>query len=479
MGSSSVRIRNLSKSFGKVKALDGVSVEISEGEIFGIYGADGAGKTTLERILCTLLKPDGGTCSIFGLDLISDRQEIRKLIGFVPSSFSLYTDLSVEENIRFHTELFGLPFNKDDGMIAPIYRQLAPFSDRLSGKLSGGMKQKLALCCALINKPRLLILDEPTTGIDAVSRRELIDVLKLLHTDFGTTIIISSPYRNEIMMCDRAVLIEDGRIVRVGEPLEILPPEEVTACGANGQLGTGKAIEVSGLTKRFGSFTAVEGISFNVRKGEIFGFLGANGAGKTTAIRMLCGLSVPTAGTGRIAGLDLNRDYEKIKNKIGYMSQRDCLPPDLTIRENLRLIAGMYGMRKKDADKRIDECLVGIGLENYADRMFGSLPLGWKRRVGFAAAAVHQPEILFLDEPTSGVDVEARKQIWDIIRTEAGRGTTILVTTHNMEEALWCDRQSIMVDGSIKAIGDLRSLVRTGVSPDFDDVFDLVTQANL
>lgn len=274
-------------------------------------------------------------------------------------------------------------------------------------------------------------------------------------------------------------LIENGRIVRVGDPSEILPPEEVTICDANGQLGDDNAIEVSGLTKRFGSFTAVDGISFNVRKGEIFGFLGANGAGKTTAIRMLCGLSKPTSGIGKIAGLDLNRDYEKIKSHIGYMSQRDCLPPDLTVRENLRLIAGMYGMRRKDADRRIDDCLARIGLENYADRMFGSLPLGWKRRVGFAAATVHQPEILFLDEPTSGVDVVARKQMWDIIRAEAGRGTTILVTTHNMEEALWCDRQSIMVNGSIKAKGDLRSLVRTGVSPDFDDVFDLITQANI
>ena len=479
MGNCSVSIKDLSKSFGKVKALDGVSLEVKEGEIFGIYGADGAGKTTLERILCTLLKPDSGSVNVFGFDLVKGRMEIRKFIGFVPSTFSLYTDLSVEENISFHTNLFGLPFDKDDGMIAPIYRQLAPFSGRLARNLSGGMKQKLALCCALINKPRLLILDEPTTGIDAVSRKELIDVLNLLNKDFGTTIIISSPYRNEIMMCDRATLIKEGKIVQLGIPSEILPPEEVTIDDANEQVDTENAIEVSGLTKCFGSFTAVNGISFNVRKGEIFGFLGANGAGKTTAIRMLCGLSKPISGTGMIAGLDLNRDYEKIKEHIGYMSQRDCLPTDLTIRENLRLIAGMYGMRRKDADKRIDDCLVRIGLENYADRMFGSLPLGWKRRVGFAAAALHQPEILFLDEPTSGVDVEARKQIWNIIRAEAGRGTTILVTTHNMEEALWCDRQSIMVDGTIKAMGDLRSLVRAGVSPDFDDVFDLITQADL
>ena len=479
MGNGSVSIKDLCKSFGKVKALDGVSLEIREGEIFGFYGADGAGKTTLARILCTLMKPDSGSCSIFGMDLAKDKREIRRLIGFVPSTFSLYTDLSVEENIVFHTNLFGLPFDRDDGMIAPIYRQLAPFSDRLARNLSGGMKQKLALCCALINRPRLLMLDEPTTGIDAVSRKELIDVLKLLNKDFGTTIVISSPYRNEILMCGRVALIENGGIVRVGTPSEILPPEDVTIFDANDQLGEGNAIEVSGLTKRFGNFTAVDGISFHVRKGEIFGFLGANGAGKTTAIKMLCGLSAPTSGMGKIAGLDLNKDYDKIKNHIGYMSQRDCLPPDLTVRENLRFIAGMYGMRKKEADKKIDDCLARIGLEKYADRMFGSLPLGWKRRVGFAAATVHQPEILFLDEPTSGVDVEARKQIWHIIRMEAGRGMTILVTTHNMEEALWCDRQSIMVDGTIRAMGDLRKLVRTGVSPDFDDVFDLITQANL
>ena len=479
MGNDTVAIKDMSKSFGKIKALDGVSLEVKEGEIFGIYGADGAGKTTLERILCTLQKPDCGICSIFGFDLLKDRSEIRKLIGFVPSTFSLYPDLTVEENISFHTRLFGFTFDKDDGMIAPIYRQLAPFSDRLSGRLSGGMKQKLALCCALINKPKLLILDEPTTGIDAVCRKDLIDLLKLINKDFKTTIIISSPYRNEIMMCDRAALIAQGRIIKVGPPSSILPLEEMIISEAQAQLYDENVIEVEGLTKRFGSFTAVNNISFNVRKGEIFGFLGANGAGKTTAIRMLCGLSVPSAGTGRIAGLDLNKDYEKIKERIGYMSQRDCLPSDLTVRENLRLIAGMYGIRRKEADKRIDDCLLRIGLENYADRMFGSLPLGWKRRVSFAAAAIHHAEIMFLDEPTSGVDVEARNQMWDIIRAEAGRGTTILVTTHNMEEAMWCDRQSIMVDGSIKAMGDLRFLVKAGVSPDFDDVFDLIVQANL
>ena len=479
MGNCSVSIKNLSKSFGKVKALDGVSLDVKEGEIFGIYGADGAGKTTLERILCTLLKPDSGSADIFGFDLLKDRKEIRKLIGFVPSTFSLYMDLSVEENIRFHTNLFGLPFDKDDGMIAPIYSQLAPFSDRLARNLSGGMKQKLALCCALINKPRLLMLDEPTTGIDATSRKDLTDVLKLLNKEFGTTIIISSPYSNEIKMCHRASLIEDGRIVRVGDPLEVLPPEEVTISDVNGQLGDDNVIEVSGLTKRFGSFTAVDGISFNVRKGEIFGFLGANGAGKTTAIRMLCGLSKPTFGIGRIAGIDLNKNYEEIKFHIGYVSQKDCLPGDLTVRENLRMAAGIYGIGRKEADRRIDECLGMLGLADYANRLFGGLPLGWKRRISFAAAAIHQPEILFLDEPTSGVDVEARKQMWDIIRAEAARGTTILVTTHNMEEVLWCDRQSIMVNGCIKAMGDLRSLVRSGISPDFDDVFDLITQASL
>lgn len=479
MGNCSVSIKDLSKSFGKVKALDGVSLEVKEGEIFGIYGADGAGKTTLERILCTLLKPDSGSVNVFGFDLVKGRMEIRKFIGFVPSTFSLYTDLSVEENISFHTNLFGLPFDKDDEMIAPIYRQLAPFSDRRAGKLSGGMKQKLALCCALINKPRLLVLDEPTTGIDATSRKDLIDCLELLNGQFGTTVIISSPYRNEIMMCDRAVLIEDGRIVRMGVPSEILPPDEVTIGDANEQFGAENAIEVSGLTKRFGSFTAVNGISFNVRKGEIFGFLGANGAGKTTAIRMLCGLSKPTSGTGRIAGIDLNKDYEEIKSHIGYVSQRDCLPADLTVRENLRMSAGIYGIGRKEADLLIDECLQRLGLADYAERLFGGLPLGWKRRVSFASAVIHNPAVLLLDEPTSGVDVVARKQIWDIIRSEAGRGTTILVTTHNMEEALWCDRQSIMVDGAIKAMGDLRELVRSGVSPDFDDVFDLITQANL
>ena len=234
-------------------------------------------------------------------------------------------------------------------------------------------------------------------------------------------------------------------------------------------------LEVEGLTKCFGKFTAVDHISFHVRKGEIFGFLGANGAGKTTAIRMLCGLSKPTSGTGKIAGIDLNKDYEKIKFHIGYVSQRDCLPTDLTVRENLRLAAGIYGIGRKEADNRIDECLRRLGLADYADRLFGGLPLGWKRRVSFAAAMMHDPAVLFLDEPTSGVDVIARKQIWDIIRAVAARGTTIIVVTHNMEEVLWCDRQCIMVDGVIKAMGDLRTRVKEGDS-DFYEVFEQVTQ---
>lgn len=479
MGDGSVSIRGLSKGFGFVKALDAVSLEIARGEKFGLYGADGCGKTTLERIICTLTRPDGGSCSVFGLDAVKDRRQIRRLIGFVPSTFSLYPDLTVEENLKFHTGLSGLTFDKDDGMIAPLYRQLAPFADRLAGKLSGGMKQKLSLCCALVNRPRLLVLDEPTTGIDAISRKDLMDCLERLNKEFGTTIILSSPYRNEIMACDRAALIDGGRIVRVGGPSDILPSDEKAHCDCTSPPGEENVIEVKGLTKRFGSFTAVDGLSFNVRKGEIFGFLGSNGAGKTTALKILCGLSAPTSGSGRVAGFDLDREYEKIKLHIGYMSQRDCLPPDLTVRENLRLVAGIYGIGRKEADRNIDVCLGKIGLENYADRMFGSLPLGWKRRVGFAAATVHNPGILLLDEPTSGVDVTARRQMWDIIRDEAARGTTILVTTHNMEEAMWCDRQSIMVNGSIKAMGDLGLLVRKGVCRDFDDVFDLITWANL
>ena len=473
----SVSIQDLSKHFGKVTALDGVCLDIAEGEKFGIYGADGAGKTTLERILCTLIKPDSGSADIFGFDLVKDKQEIRKLIGFVPSTFSLYMDLSVEENIRFHTDLFGLPFDGKDPMIEPIYRYLEPFSDRLARNLSGGMKQKLALCCALINKPRLLMLDEPTTGIDAMSRQDMIDCLELLNKQFGTTIILSSPYRNEIMMCDRAALMEEGKIVRVGKPSEILPPEGIAVCDTNDQLKEENMIEVEGLTKCFGKFTAVNHISFHVRKGEIFGFLGANGAGKTTAIRMLCGLSKPTSGTGKIAGLDLNKEYEKIKYHIGYVSQRDCLPGDLTVRENLRMAAGLYGIGKKEADYRTGECLRRLGLADYADRLYGSLPLGWKRRVSFAAAMMHDPAVLFLDEPTSGVDVEARKQIWDIIRTVAAYGTTIVVVTHNMEEVLWCDRQCIMVDGVVKAMGDLRAQVKAGET-DFYEVFKQVTQAS-
>lgn len=478
MGGDTVSINELSKSFGKVKALDRVSLEIREGEIFGIAGADGAGKTTLGRILCTLMKPDSGKCDVFGLDLVKDRSEIRKFIGFVPSTFSLYPDLTVEENIKYHAGLFSLTFDVEDKMIAPIYHQLAPFSRRLAEQLSGGMRQKLALCCALIHKPRLLVLDEPTTGIDAVSRREFIECIKNLNREFGTTIILSSPYRDELMTCSRVAFLEKGCVASVGRSVEILPPEPASI-QVTSDIEEENVIEVSGLTKCFGSFTAVNNIEFSVKRGEIFGFLGINGAGKTTTVNMLCGLLAPTSGTGKIAGMDINREYEKIKFHIGYVCQKDCLFKEFTVRENMRLVAGLYGIGKKEADRRIDACLQKVGLQNSANLMSGSLPLGWKRRVSFATAMLHNPEILFLDEPTSGVDVEARKQIWEIIREEAGRGTTILVVTHNMEEAMWCNRQSIMVDGTIKAMGNLGNLVRNSLSSDFDDVFDLITQAYL
>ena len=339
------------------------------------------------------------------------------------------------------------------------------------------MKQKLAICCALIHKPRLLILDEPTTGIDAISRQEIWRELSNLNRTHNISIIVSTPYHNEIMMCHRIAKMKEGKVIEVGKPHEIMPMESMQDREAAPTKNTENIIEIHHLVKAFGTFKAVNDISFEVKRGEIFGFLGANGAGKTTAINILCGLTHATSGSGHVAGCDIITQREDIKKHIGYMSQRFALYEDLSVRQNLMFFAGIYGIANKKAKAKVEKQLYDMGLDGLANRVVGTLPLGWKQRLSFAVATLHHPEIVFLDEPTSGVDVETRHRMWDIIRAEADRGTTIFITTHNMDEATYCDRQSIMVDGRILANGRLQTLISMGVSPDFDDIFDLIANA--
>ena len=436
---------------GKTVALNHLSLDIQEGEIFGLIGPDGAGKTTLFRLLTTLLKPDSGTATVDGMDIVRDYRKIRRSIGYMPGQFSLYKDLTVEENLQFFASTFHTTLEENYHLVGDIYRQIERFKDRPAGKLSGGMKQKLALCCALIHAPRVLFLDEPTTGVDPVSRRELWAMLHKLNQTYGLTIVASTPYREEVMQCQRIALLDGGQVTAVGKPQDVLPPE-TRVVHTNALNSRQVVIQADGLTKQFGDFVATDHISFKVYEGEIFGFLGANGAGKTTAMRMLCGLSQPSDGKGTVVGFDCATQYEEIKKNIGYMSQKFSLYDDLTVEENLRLFGGIYGMKPREIKQRIQESLEELGFENERNTLVKSLPLGWKQKLAFTQAIFHQPQIVFLDEPTGGVDAETRKQFWELIYRAANRGITVFVTTHYMDEAEYCDRVSIMVDGKIEAL---------------------------
>ncbi len=530
---TAITVQHVCKHYGKVEALSDVNFSVGKGEIFGLIGPDGAGKTSLFRILATLLLPDatggntpGGKATacvtVDGYDVVEDMEQIRKRVGYMPGRFSLYQDLSVEENLEFFATLFGTTVEAEYDHIKAIYQQIEPFKKRKAGALSGGMKQKLALCCALVHEPSILLLDEPTTGVDPVSRKEFWDMLATLR-ERGITIVAATPYLDEVRRCHRIAFLQEGKVMGIGKPEVILEEfkdvfmpegvkrgknEEATLGGRRESQRRGKnsnaspdvlsrknqaeeqedsshstlhsslsslpsslSIEVSHLVKAFGSFHAVDDISFSVKRGEIFGFLGANGAGKTTAMHILTGLSQPTSGSGQVAGCDIRTEYEQIKKHIGYMSQKFSLYEDLTVRENIRLFGGIYGMKDSDIRRKTDELLSQLQFADHGDDIVASLPLGWKQKLAFSVSIFHNPEIVFLDEPTGGVDPATRRQFWQLIYEAADRGITVFVTTHYMDEAEYCDRISIMVDGKIKALGSPDELKRSLHQPDMDSVF--------
>lgn len=470
-----VSVKSINKSYGEVRVLKNISFEVKTGEIFGLIGPDGAGKTTLFRILTTLVTADNGEACVCSHDVVKDYKEIRKQVGYMPGRFSLYQDLSVEENLTFFATLFNTSIQENYALVKDIYQQIEPFKHRRAGKLSGGMKQKLALSCALIHKPAILFLDEPTTGVDPVSRKDFWDMLLKLKQE-GITIIAATPYLNEMKCCDRIAFIREGEIQGIDTPerilqqfKHILSPEGLSL---NELPVTNEyAIEVEGLTKRFGDFTAVDHISFQVKRGEIFGFLGANGAGKTTAMRMLCGLSQPTSGKGKVAGFDISTQYEQVKKNIGYMSQRFSLYDDLKVWENIRLYAGIYGLSDDEIAVKTDKVLEQLGFLHEKETLVRSLPLGWKQKLAFSVAIFHEPKIVFLDEPTGGVDPATRRQFWELIYQAAERGITIFVTTHYMDEAEYCNRISMMVDGKIEALDTPQQLKERFHAKDMDEVF--------
>ncbi len=473
---NAIEVNNVTKSYGAVKALDDVSFTVGKGEVFGLIGPDGAGKTSMYRILCTLLLPDRGAATVDGFDVVKQMKPIRGRVGYMPGKFSLYEDLTVEENLRFFAQLFGTTVEEGYDSIKAIYSQIARFKDRKAGALSGGMKQKLALSCALVHQPSVLFLDEPTTGVDPVSRKEFWDMLGELK-ERNITIVASTPYLDEVRRCERVAFLDQGKVRGIGTPEDILtrfadifnPPGIDHVQG--GEVKEENVIEVEHLVKAFGSFHAVDDISFTVKRGEIFGFLGANGAGKTTAMHMLTGLNQPTGGTGRVVGYDIRTEHEQIKKHIGYMSQRFSLYEDLTVAENIRLFAGIYGMDDKEIARKTDQLLERLQFADHKNALVASLPLGWKQKLAFSVSIFHEPGIVFLDEPTGGVDPATRRQFWELIYDAASRGITVFVTTHYMDEAEYCDRVSIMVDGKIKAMGTPGELKQKFNQPDMDHVF--------
>ncbi|MCD8174809.1 MAG: ATP-binding cassette domain-containing protein, partial [Phascolarctobacterium sp.] len=446
---NAVEIRNLIKKFGDITALDGLSLNIEKGKITGLIGADGAGKTTLSRTIIGLLVPDAGEISVLGFNPATQKNDLIVHIGYMPQKFGLYEDLSVLENLILYADLKDVPHDFDKML---EFTSLTTFQNRLAGDLSGGMKQKLGLACTLLGNPAFLVLDEPSVGVDPISRR---DLMRMVREMMGseTTVLWSTAYLDEAHSFDTSVVIDKGKIIYDGIP---------SALGATAQEFQDKVIELMGgykeeesqiaknyryraaevdltveadnLAKRYGDFYAVKNNTLKIKKGEIFGLIGPNGAGKSTSFKMMCGLARPTEGTARIMGIDIRTDPERARSNLGYMAQKFSLYGTLTVEENLEFFGAAYGIGILDRGRRIDDIMEIFNLKEYADQKSEDLPLGLKQRLSMACALIHNPPILFLDEPTSGVDVRMRRGFWNHITSLAKKGVTVMVTTHFMDE---------------------------------------------
>jgi len=469
-----IRAEKLVRSFGGRPALNGIDLEIARGEMFALIGPDGAGKTTFFRIVAGLLAPTSGSAV---------RDDVP--FGLVPQRFSLYEDLTVDENLALRSRLYSVPQAESAGRARDLLSRvgLDRFGTRLAGALSGGMKQKLALVAALLTRPALLLLDEPTTGVDPVSRREFWQVLNALHHE-GLTIVVSTPYMDEAEYASRIGFLDEGLLVATGTRDEILaacPADEsrpggptlddafvfFSERGGKGGSSTPRKsaapsssspdilLRCDNLTRRFGTFTAVDRVSFELPRGKVFGFLGPNGSGKSTTIRMLTGLLDPTSGTATgFGGLDVAKNAEQWKRRLGYMSQKFSLYLDLTVEENLRFFGSIYGLSRSRLTERVGTLSARLRFEPILGELTENLSTGQRQRVALAAALLHEPELLFLDEPTGGVDPKGRRLFWDLIyELAAARGMTVLVTTHYMDEAEQCDRLAFILDGKLIASG--------------------------
>ncbi len=558
-----LRGRDIRKTFKRDKhesvvALDGVSLDVGRGAVTALVGPDGAGKTTLIRLAAGLLTSDAGELTVLGIDVRVDPQHVQARLGYMPQKFGLYEDLTVQENLNLYADLHGVTAVERKERYPRLMEMtaLGPFQKRLAGQLSGGMKQKLGLACTLVRSPDLLLLDEPTVGVDPLSRRELWEIIDQLVREQGLTVLVSTSYLDEAARCAQVVVLHEGKVLAHGPPAEVTrladgrtflvePPSGQTARGVQARLldrpgvvdavpeggkvrvvqnGNGEemglhpvpvpprfedgfmvllrqstsaepasagemtvgavqpssngeaAVEVQDLVRKFGSFVAVDHVHFEVHRGEVFGLLGPNGAGKTTTFRMLCGLLPASSGTLRVAGVDLGRARASARQRIGYVAQKFSLYGQLTVMENLAFFASAYGLRGSRKRDRIAWALKQFDLDSFARLPSGELPGGYKQRLAMAAALLHAPEILFLDEPTSGADPLARREFWRRITALAEQNVTVIVTTHFMEEAEYCDRVAIMDAGRVLAQGTPAEVRRhapetPGQTPTMEDAF--------
>ena len=581
--------RDIGKTFRRdtgeiVQALDAVSLEVKHGALTALVGPDGAGKTTLIRLAAGLMTADSGELTILGVDVAAHPQMIQDRIGYMPQKFGLYEDLSVQENLDLYADLHGVTVEERRQLYPRLMEMtaLGPFMQRLAGRLSGGMKQKLGLACTLVRAPELLLLDEPTVGVDPLSRRELWGIILQLVDDQGLTVLLSTSYLDEAERCGHVVVMHQGKVLAQGPPTDVgelaagrvfvaEPPAGQKArefqarlldrsgivdavpeggrvrfvlatapdSSAGGDVsfhdivstpvsprfedgfmmllqqrtdkekrrrGEGETdhpvslspglpvslssevssspdavVQVRNLVRQFGSFVAVDHVSFDVQRGEIFGLLGPNGAGKTTTFRMLCGLLPASSGTLQVAGVDLRRARASARQRIGYVAQKFSLYGQLSVTENLDFFASAYNLRGIRKRKRIEWALQQFDLAPLADLAGGNLPGGFKQRLAMAAALLHEPEILFLDEPTSGADPLARREFWRRITALSEQGVTVVVTTHFMEEAEYCDRVAIMDAGRVLAQGTPAAIRGRAASeqerePTMEDAFIAVVE---
>ncbi len=481
-----VRINNLTKTFNKTTAIDNLSLDIEKGKITGLIGADGAGKTTLIRLIIGLLLPDKGDIDILGLNPFTQKPELVSKIGYMPQKFGLYEDLTVIENLRLYADLKSQPYDFEKML---EFTSLTPFQDRLAGALSGGMKQKLGLACTLLGTPEFLLLDEPSVGVDPISRRDLMKMVRDMISP-ETTVLWSTAYLDEAHSFDTAVVLDKGKCIYNGKPHDLAStPQEfeekvIELMGgyknepskiAQNYTPIDYELECSvvadNLEKKYGNFYAVKNNSFCIKRGEIFGLLGPNGAGKSTSFKMMCGLAKPTSGTARIMGIDILENPAKARSNLGYMAQKFSLYGQLTVRQNLEFFAAAYGIGLLDRKKRVDEIIEVFDFQTVQDQKSEDLPLGFKQRLSLACALIHNPPILFLDEPTSGVDVIARREFWNHITSLAKKGVTILVTTHFMDEAEFCDRISLFYKGEAIAVGSPEELKQQAHTSTMEDAF--------